>query len=624
MEGNKEKKRHMNFIIDFVIKIFYKSLCIDDEPLHIRLRKGYLALITVLSIATMAIAWFRSSTSTMSGVARYVFIASRVGSGGSCICLWLYVRVTKSFEDRICSCWLTVISLNLTMGALTDSKSPNFQNQMMVGGVIIFSRLHWFTYVPPFIGAVVNLLNLWTDGYLSLPGASDKNEPWWSLATVPLLCAFLWGLTYVNMEYSALFDSMQATVTMTQKVTERLAQYDIEAARGALTATPTEAKERSEAIAIRSSFCKMIKNLELYRPHLPPYVLYYQNAATASPAEDGSRRSPEENPSPSVHNLPVGTSTVVPTEPPTFLSLTHLSSSDEARDSSSSDAKSAQSKSNGSLELSGIFAVSRTVQPNGPRTLPIVVVLVDCSKAMNSALQYSSAAVSRRINVIVEKMHLTSSFFNGTFHSLMGNIALVTWNAVGKPIQQPELQAARFLFSVADTYGTGVLHMGTARCQIAGTTHKTLTVYGDWIESTYRMLLLAVRHGATLVSEEVAEVLPWETRGVDAIPGPNNHGAMKLYEILLPPPELMYVDVYAHSIPRSPYSTVVCRALESCINGHYADALQVLGSIMNADKSPSIRHLFEKARLCQRLSIPSGEFAWVQVRSPEPLTTISS
>ena len=633
--------RAYRFVVSFLYRTFYAELLQTDDDLFMKIRKalvGCAAAFGFIGIFLNLAMWAHGTALfSLWKTAQALTYFSVQAVCTTHVCAWVFARCTRTTPDWLMNLWIEVVLVSTAVGLISTN---NWDLHVVCLACIILClgcntshcRFQIATLTVYYFALMYDAA-FFAFGY---PGfhIPDHHVPTWldvfGRQMINAACAVLlvWFFHMIFREIIFQIERSEAGVQMAMDVANKLVVYDTEGALALLRARMGQPNMPIDP-KLLTVLTQITQNLDKYRPFLPSYVL-------EKGEENLKPKDPEHVPSSTLANVgiplaqPAMASEVLP-EPSPYMdnagTSVHLQRKPSLTLESDTSSDPNTPRQPTSLEFNGILAASPTLHGlfNTPiRTVPIVVVLVDCSKVMKEALQQPSAAhVNRQVNKIVEKMHLISSFFNGTFHSLLGDIALVTWNAVGKPITQPELQAARFLFSVVDKYGPGVLHMGAARCQVAGKAHKTLTVHGEWIESAYRMLHLAVRHKALFASEEAAGILPWETRCVDAIPTRNNHGAMKVYEILLPPPQLTYL-VAGRTIPRSPYSTAVCEALESCVDGHYVAALQSLGSMKHSCGSLCISNLFEKARLCQEKSIPSGDFAWVQVRSPEPLSTISS
>ena len=214
-----------------VVKILFEDLCLEDDPIHIRMRKAMLAAFLPIGVFLVVTFLYRAIRQPylMESVAGAVFMVFRTLLGLTLIGAWVYARVTRSFGDRIASCFLVLFSLCLTAGTVTDYRPPVFILQLLVAGFVIMFQVSYLNLILPSLGALINVINLMSsDGkLLTLPGSHVfDSTSLWPIPWICFMCAYLLFTHLQQQSILTLLTKSAAGVQMAKDVSDKLVAYE--------------------------------------------------------------------------------------------------------------------------------------------------------------------------------------------------------------------------------------------------------------------------------------------------------------------------------------------------------------------------------------------------------------
>ena len=263
-----------------LIKILFENLCLEDDPIHIRMRKAMLAAFLPIGVFLVVTFLYRAIRQPylMESVAGAVFMIFRTLLGLTMTGAWVYARVTRSFGDRIASCFLVLFSICLTAGTVTDYRPPVFILQLLVAGFVIMFQVSYLNLILPSLGALISVINLMSsDGkLLTLPGYHVFDQSYshnglsstslWVIPWFFIMCAYLLFTHLQQQSILTLLTKSAAGVQMAKDVSDKLVAYETANALDILR----KAQQSADVVdpGLVAVLKQMTDNLDRYRPNL--------------------------------------------------------------------------------------------------------------------------------------------------------------------------------------------------------------------------------------------------------------------------------------------------------------------------------------------------------------------
>eukprot|EP00759_Apiculatamorpha_spiralis_P038963 PhF_6_TR37891/c0_g1_i2/m.56560 len=190
---------------------------------------------------------------------------------------WIWMRLTRHWSEKLMDWWLLLFNLMFNLRMLSF-KSGNYVGVYYFLGFldVVCHTKYWRSHVfHTFLGLALYKYNasFYDLGIVSFELRIPTAEvlPWFSEAVLLPQILMFWfivipGTQMMFMEYRKETDKATNTAKLCIVVSECLLQYDTEKAWRYID----EATGVNEDTA--SALMQMVKNVELYRPHIPEYV----------------------------------------------------------------------------------------------------------------------------------------------------------------------------------------------------------------------------------------------------------------------------------------------------------------------------------------------------------------
>ena len=449
------------------------------------------------------------------------------------VSLCIYVQCTKRVNTTLLMVTFVPIEVGLLFVGLCIPYFPTIPIQMGILILVVISRAK---YTPVLISlgslgmihAVYNGGALFTDtpdsAVLAFPDHLVSTPVEITLQHI-LGCMFSWIMLAAIAVQSDVHDkSLKAAkrnTLLANEVVALLRKYDTDGVSAALKRHSGEADED-----LVEAFKAMNANLEMYRPFLPNYMFV--------PSSSG-----EEEDSPSMADSSTdGNVTEI------------ISSGNQENRSLNTSANPLQPRSRGGsgpglspeeLESSAfrlpsggnIFALSRNVSSSTELELSlphravshkarITLAVVDCHTSVFEERSGSTRSYNLdKLEAFVDMIYASANGTHAAVHSMLGDRALISWNAVSRAIQ-PELKACRFLCKLrtaaefADVSLAATACSGSADCNdvVAKTRQQVGVVHADWQPLLENLFETAKRYRTILIDEPTQDVGQYEAETI--------------------------------------------------------------------------------------------------------------
>eukprot|EP00760_Papus_ankaliazontas_P007009 PhM_4_TR13270/c0_g1_i1/m.105777 len=450
-----------------------------------------------------------------------LFVSTAIGS--VCITIaWFMTKKSKFVSDT----GMVIIAGTLfVMATLAFAANTMFaiRAHLIINllGFLMTNTKFGLLYVIPTLAAyaVVFDANIRNDGSNLLTGYSTL-EISDSITIVSEVSAFLpiffvfCGFAYFRAQHQKKTSAMTDTLNLFLSLNENIRNFDIATAR---QLARHYREQGSVDSSLLSSLDSLLKSLEVYRPHIPNYVIDEMRAKTSNNHnnnKDQKQAASKNNSNSTAVDLRGGGGVVSshPASPRSALLPQQNKVSDrlvsivyvdfyEKLDILLSRAQSAQSRG------------EETVNPLEPTSFESNVD-ADTMAAMEGGFA--------EINSFVDAVYTNAERTRGSVHTFVGDVARLTWNATHN-VKQHEMKAARFLLSCQDIKSMvcGAAHTATAWAQFAGSKNSTQTVllHMPSLSTLDTLFHFARRYNIVVTSGETFNSARWrvEGRAVQAI-----------------------------------------------------------------------------------------------------------
>ena len=329
----------------------------------------------------------------------------------------------------------------------------------------------------------------------------------------------------VVSEFATELRKAKIAVKITHDIVELLRQYDTEGVARALD----DADDMDPALV--KSLKAMNGNLENYRPHLPNYL--FMEATEI-----------DENGDEIVVSTSMSSYSQSAAQSQTIPRIAFEGSLEELSDIESEASHSMEKGSQtGSLQPNG----SRSPQPMPLKRAQSVAERTHLSYSryvgriayalidLNPEPQPELTPVNWRQR-LVDNIYTSAQMSKASIHSLVGGIAVVTWNATHR-VAQPEVKAVNFSSAIRQLFPkvSIAIFAGDADCESLATSTKqqTLLISTSWIHALWNMFHVARAYNTCVINSTLFDESKF---AANAIPVDILHYQRSFSEGFPPPP----------------------------------------------------------------------------------------
>jgi hypothetical protein len=324
------------------------------------------------------------------------------------------------------------------------------------------------------------------------------------------------------------------------------------------------------------SYTALVSNLNLYRPHLPNWMVRHHDDHSDSSRGDCGDGTPK--------------------------STRSLQSSKGKPSSTASDATH-------EIVTGSVDAYNVTAEP---KSVTVAFSIVDFKVAGELGMTARGAAMS----AFSDNVHRLAAATHCAVHGFVGDTVQLSWNATLRAVQ-PEVKAVRFLCGLkaalagnTDVSVAAAAMHGKATTQFAGTgAVQAVAISLPWRSALRTLVVFAAKHRTFVVHHKTASAASHACalRGVEAVLSSTSHDPTALETILIhevlgerhadDDGEWMYVL-------NKDGADKVSAALNACLAGEYGEAVSSLENV--EESTNTVRNL--KSRAEAALLNPSTAF----------------
>jgi len=468
-------------------------------------------------------------------------------------CLWIpsymYVRTTKDTPDALMDAWLIVTITCVGLMTICLPEYPVSLLAFYLAAIVIMchTRVMWLELA---LAAVVYLVSAFNHAVMS---GGDADLDLWALpdpyrGTVLERVAYhvtCFGIGLIVI--SALLMQMREHVRqiaaakeaaeMSRKVAGELQRYDTDAVQATLESYSRNGLADTHLI---ETFMAIVDNLELFRPHLPNWMLNALNGG----GEEELDYAGADTASQSVYSQSVQSMRSMRLERSKNGSVVgHLRPQDLASDGTGSEFSVRFAGNNDANDYlvkgakdgnrqqdprrNGSFMKKQADNPSAitavgpkPHSGKVTYALMEVVTADDLGLKRFESIGSR----FVDRVHQAAAETHAAVHTFVGDTVHVSWNTAGR-IALPEVKACRFVANLMKDSGDsavsvqGCVMTGEARSYLAGTKQQALTVSFKWRDALHAAVFHSRKQHAVYLCPETHRAAKNDmvTRGVDAI-----------------------------------------------------------------------------------------------------------
>ena len=538
----------------WILRYFYDDLLLPDDDFFMKTRKIVLALMVapctlflMFSLKSMfdaskdnaPLAWMTAIATFMAGLIP--------------LACWAFAKKTRTATDAMMDTWCFSLEGAVLLCVLGVKGYP-YEPVFLSGGLVIVMMQTRMTLLHLTLCAMGFFLVMYDQSFaawgyqpLIIPGesyaVSFADVIIRQLIAAVVSIAGIGVVTLMKSEFQRTLHATQVGLNMASEVSDHLVAYDTANALSVLDRDRDNVDPK-----LVKSFTQITKNMELYRSHLPNYILGLGDAWE----DDESTESVEEE------------------EAVDFAEPRNIFASRERR-----------------------VMVSETI---------VMSEIVLCTFAM---IHFRAEDVD--MSPFVDRVHGLARGTNASVHGFMGDTLNVTWNA-GRRVIQHEIKGALFMLQLQKDTGTasvvvgGALSSGLGRHQIAGGELQAALLRVEWLPRLRTLFALAAANHSLLMCSRTDDAARFhvESRLVDIVALGDE--TLDVIEMLREHAsdigeEWLYTLEDSGALEDSK-TDLVSLAVEACRREEYAQARVFLEGLPDTAWSPMVHRLEEKIRKC--------------------------
>ena len=389
-----------------------------------------------------------------------------------------------------------------------------------------------------------------------------------------LFCASLAviGVHLQIREHKQQLSAAESAVKVSHQIVELLRKYNTE---GVADALKVAASNTSMDPKLLESFRAMNDNLERYKPLLPNYIFLEEEATDDDDSDAPQNSSAKRQRGRSVRDNDVESEGSIDLDNDENSSVTDSKS--RRASCSSSHSRSAAAVMAYQAEAPGIDRGPASARYKGK----IAYGMICLHSASQSPLAGTEPGSEKARHVLphgwrqllIDAIHAVAIPTKASIHSLVGDVAILTWNATHR-VPQPEIKSCKFLAALereareANLNVSAAVFSGIAECEALTTNTKqqALLVSAEWLPALETLFGLARRYRTVLIDDSTFKPSTYtvEARAVDylrlprALPSDGFPIDLRPMATLLvdSSPSLLAVPLPANHVQRTVYELV--------------------------------------------------------------------